>query len=167
MYSVYLTLSSTFFLVLFFFLASYLQAIISLFQQNYTIMSSSTAAPTSRAASDNIGPLETRFTPPPACSSVFSATLADDYEGAINLLYGGQCEGNSAVFDSARCMPPGTVPSIATTSGNFGFMAPGYYSPSLFCPHGYSTACSGYGGKGSTFPFSPAEVETAIGCCPT
>ena len=54
----------------------------------------------------------------------------------------------------------------------------GYYSPGLYCPSGYVSACTQAmlpngapspmtSGVSFSFQFPPSAGETAIGCCPT
>lgn len=125
-----------------------------------------------RAAADtptrNLGPLTTVFTPSPVCSSLFSATLGPKTFGMI---LGGQCDSNSAVPDASDCCPPAANSDAAISTGDVvNKLHRGYYSPGLYCPAGYTTACSATGTDdyfAASFMYPPGPSDTAIGCCPT
>jgi hypothetical protein len=89
-----------------------------------------------------LGPLTTTFTPPSSCissmSDVFYQILAPSaFDG---LLYGPL---------GAVCFPSG-YQDIRRV----------YYSPGLFCPVGYETACI-------SFDSMDIVTETVVTCCPT
>jgi hypothetical protein len=84
-----------------------------------------------------LGPLTTIFTPPPSCissmSDVFLQILASSaFDG---LLYGPL---------SAVCFP-----------SDYQDIRSVYYSPGLFCPVGYETACISFD-----------STDTVVTCCP-
>lgn len=139
-------------------------------------MTSTTSLPTRSV----IGPLTTTFTRPSSCSSLFSgfSTLTGSFEAyqaqscidPVSIEYGYEEYTNIGAAPygiDAHCWPSGP----GNTPGG------GPYSPGLFCPDGYTTACSAAlseGGsqpsfaEGSSFPFqfSLLPGETAAGCCP-
>lgn len=121
----------------------------------------------------NVGPLTTTATLPASCFEGHHDRLTNVYlaQNCISLesdLY--------AVQDDPSCWP-----SPANDSPNedaakqhmtppmYGF---GYYSPGIFCPSGYATACrAGTESASATdvaffFQFPIAASETAYGCCP-
>ncbi|KAN0071447.1 hypothetical protein V8E54_010043 [Elaphomyces granulatus] len=87
----------------------------------------------------SLGALTTTFTPPSSCVSSFSNTykLLD----------------NDALI-------VGPISPDACFPSNYKDVPNGYYSPGLFCPSGYDTACKSINTQGSS-------TETVITCCPT
>ncbi|KAH7383896.1 hypothetical protein BKA66DRAFT_463009 [Pyrenochaeta sp. MPI-SDFR-AT-0127] len=81
-------------------------------------------------------PLTTTFTPPAGCTS-------DVWDGEGYYILGGTRH--------STCMPTAFKPDAEPSF---------FYSPGLYCPAGYSTACSSSTAIGS-------ETETVITCCPS
>ncbi|KAK8244568.1 hypothetical protein HDK64DRAFT_1591 [Phyllosticta capitalensis] len=126
-----------------------------------------------------LGPLTTTFTPPSDCqigysSASFVSNLIDDISGYYNtseytIAQIAKTCSNSAIGDAASCWP-----SASTTPYADEFSGWGFYSPGLFCPVGYTTACASVASLSSysTFPmysfeFSARGGDTIAGCCPT
>ncbi|KAK3693357.1 hypothetical protein B0T22DRAFT_39168 [Podospora appendiculata] len=121
----------------------------------------------------NLGPLTTTFVPPPACTVAVGAGGGGLLGGLLgapadNIAYLGQTCLRGKPIEATSCWPPTSsgAPSYSGSSSAWGF-----YSPGLFCPTGYATACSAIGGSGgeSGWPvqFKLLDGETAVGCCPS
>lgn len=99
----------------------------------------------------NLGPLTTVFSAPAACST---AIMENNKLGWRNQLC---VDDGKSITDNKECWP-GT--------------RRGFHSPGLYCPEGYTSACtaSAVGGVTSTgwkAQYALEDGETAIGCCPT
>lgn len=119
-----------------------------------------------------IGPLESTFTPPPACSILVAkcATCTNAWQGQSCYSINSSDEGAE---DQASCWPPATVTTPPAPLAGWGF-----YSPGLNCPIGYTSACTAISqAQGSSlsvslitpfaFQYALNAGETAVGCCPT
>lgn len=129
-------------------------------------VSSPTDFTISTPATASLGPLETVFTPASACSMLFSSSpFLLSYTEMLPLQQGRHCEGDIDMPDVTGCWPPAT----ATISASIGFdlLGRGYYSPGIYFPIGYETACSGGHTDAGYFVWTPGPSGTAIGCCPT
>ncbi|KAF2239530.1 hypothetical protein EV356DRAFT_102841 [Viridothelium virens] len=125
-----------------------------------------------------VGPLTTVFTPPPGCFDVYKGAIPNILTQGVSCSSSFWAEGLRSETDTylkpnENCFPPGRVldEQIDMVTG----LLP--YSPGLFCPSGYTTACSSaILPKGlppatttdSSFAFSPNLLsgETAAACCP-
>lgn len=128
----------------------------------------STTTTSASSQSKLLGPLTTTWTPPSTCLQPLLAcsTCSSAWEGQTCL--------SSATFEgNLNCWPPVTS-STATPP----FLGLGYYSPGLYCPSGYQTACAAAGSSNGlqasvngtqlfTFEYTPTVSETAVGCCPS
>ncbi|KAK3339051.1 hypothetical protein B0H65DRAFT_433093 [Neurospora tetraspora] len=99
----------------------------------------------------NLGPLTTVFTAPAACSTAIFADNKLGWRGQLCV------DDGQSITDNTDCWP-GTQR--------------GFYSPGLFCPEGYTSACTASAVDGVTSTGWKAQYplqdgETAIGCCPT
>lgn len=99
----------------------------------------------------NLGPLTTVFTPPAACAT---AIFDNDKLGWRDQ----RCiDDGGSLTDNKECWP-GTKR--------------GFHSPGLYCPEGYTTACTasvkdGITSTGWKAQYPLEDGETAVGCCPT
>lgn len=123
-------------------------------------------------APNNLGPLTTTFTPPPACTVAVGAATGGiggwlGLGGQEDVAYLGQACSWGKAYDDTGCWPETTAGVEETKAPLYGW---GFYSPGLHCPVGYATACSATGGSGggSEWPvqFKLRAGETAVGCCP-
>ncbi|KAK8198085.1 uncharacterized protein BKA78DRAFT_293109 [Phyllosticta capitalensis] len=115
-----------------------------------------------------LGPLTTTFTPPSDCqigysSASFVSNLIDDISGYYNtseytIAQIAKTCLNSAIGDAASCWP-----SASTTPYADEFSGWGFYSPGLFCPVGYTTACASVASLSSysTFPIGDECATTS------
>ncbi|KAK4143981.1 uncharacterized protein C8A04DRAFT_28325 [Dichotomopilus funicola] len=124
-------------------------------------------------APNNLGPLTTTFTPPPACTVAVGAATGGlggwlGLGGQEDVAYLGQACSWGKAYDDTGCWPETTAGVAETKAPLYGW---GFYSPGLHCPVGYATACSATGGSGggSEWPvqFKLRDGETAVGCCPS
>lgn len=112
-----------------------------------------------------LGPLTTTFTYPSSCS-----VAVEECSGCSSGWQAQTCSNNGfngqGVQDNPECWPPRSNAHIST---GVAFNGWGFYSPGLYCPEGYATACSATAGVdgGFTFQYPLEASETAIGCCPT
>ncbi|KAK3395832.1 UV radiation resistance protein and autophagy-related subunit 14-domain-containing protein [Sordaria brevicollis] len=115
-----------------------------------------------------LGPLTTTFTPPPACATAVAA-IEGKFLGmgghVGNSGWLGQACSKGKPADDTSCWPPTSSGAESRSKALDGW---GYYSPGLYCPVGYATACSATAGGKSNFDFqfAPGAKETAAGCCP-
>lgn len=118
----------------------------------------------------NLGPLETTFTPVEECTTLF--TYTENGTGScpecLILQQGRHCEGGVDMPDVLECWPPQHTTDTSSTIISYDLLGRGYYSPGIYCPAGYHTACTAIGTESSNFGFQypPSASETAIGCCP-
>lgn len=107
-----------------------------------------------------LGSLTTTFTAPATCNQVMLCSL-DAGRG----WQGQRCEATE-ILDATECWP--TTTTDASAPGHY-FGGWGFYSPGLYCPAGYTSACSAVNGVSTGWPmqFPMEEGETAVGCCPT
>lgn len=99
----------------------------------------------------NLGPLTTVFTPPAACST---AIFLNEKLGWRNQMC---INDGQPITDNKDCWPG---------------RARGFHSPGLYCPEGYTSACTasvvdGVTSTGWKTQYPLQEGETAVGCCPT
>lgn len=131
-----------------------------------------TATVTKPPSAQNLGPLESVFTPAPACSTFFynSEGVDGTCPECVYLQQGRQCAGGSLdAADTSKCWPAQETFVTAGSSAGYDLFGLGYYSPGIYCPSGYYAACSATGTTTGNFDFQfpPSASETAIGCCPT
>src|SRR5271156_6185002 len=114
-----------------------------------------------------LGSLTAIFTPPSNCPIPVIEQATTSPLGAWQAQ---NCYRGTTGADETTCWPPASVPtSQLLVHGHklelYGF---GYYSPGLFRPVGYTSACSATASATSNFNFQfpPREMETAVGCCP-
>ena len=133
---------------------------------------SATGPPTTRSI---LGPLTTTFTVPESCTSLGAFGTGPS---AQSFYLGVGCS-NSSVTDATTCWPPPTTslkPTVLNNDNKLNGL--GAYSPGLYCPSGYVTACAQQkDAQGNdkpptsttsySFQFPITSSETAIGCCPT
>ncbi|KAF2239497.1 hypothetical protein EV356DRAFT_513810 [Viridothelium virens] len=144
-----------------------------------------------------LGPLTTTFSHPSSCTSLFQPLFgqfpvvedeSDDQHGTM-ALQGVKCStsvlppylgesGYTTAFlkNDINCWPSVTL-SVFTDEDALDLQGKGLYSPGLWCPSGYSMACSTLGGNATpttiegarnfTFLYSLLPEETAAGCCPS
>lgn len=122
----------------------------------YNIMSSTTSMSTSFKTfppEGNYGPLTTVFTPSASCTRVANQTNVPVY---LYPVFGGRPD----------CYPGGRLYQL-----HYGVMLieSAYYSPGLYCPHGYTTAASWDPMFASAFNERPKldPSEEAYYCCPS
>ncbi|KAK7568751.1 hypothetical protein BKA81DRAFT_382553 [Phyllosticta paracitricarpa] len=135
---------------------------------------------TSVETAEPLGALTTIFTPPPDCQIGYrSALLIDgiklsgDYSTFSTPTYvtiaqlAKKCS-NGLQGDAVSCWP-----SASSTPYADDVRAWGFFSPGLFCPVGYSTACASVASANpySTFPIHAFDFyarggDTVAGCCP-
>ena len=129
-----------------------------------------------------LGPLTTTFTPSPTCSDIYQSPSV--ILGSFTFFRAATCTSVVVPEPLSSATIPKMVdelffdqncyPSQAQAQQTM-FGAP--YSPGLFCPFGYSTAClaaklpNGLPSpitEGNSVEFSVSLVpgETAVGCCP-
>lgn len=115
-----------------------------------------------------LGPLTTTFTPASACSNLYELST-DALAGTPVLTRGALCPPN--IINDESCLPPATLSNNDLPSNGAA------YSPGLWCPSGYSTACqAAMSDNGQpapmtsavsfAFPQSLLPGESAAGCCP-
>ena len=148
--------------------------------------SPATTEPSKTTSSRTIlGPLTTVFTPPSRCTSLFQPFVDQDEISDLVLStvawQAATCS-SSSFFKSSTglgvlendldCWPP-TLQSSSIDD----FSGAGIYSPGLFCPRDYITACTALknattstsannGPENFTFQYPLLPEETAAGCCP-
>ena len=129
-----------------------------------------------------LAPLTTTFSPPGHCTTLYgNVTFTSDNADENSIFWAGQsCTTvfpdelitEAFPYDATDCWPKATVTPEGTDFQGYGF-----YSPGLYCPHGYTTACAAAkdsGGMAATvssqssfsFQFPLIANETAYGCCP-
>ena len=130
-----------------------------------------------------LAPLTTTFSPPSHCTTLYGNVTFSDVDSDENSIFwaGQSCsttnfEGlvvKAFPYDATDCWPKATV-----TPTGIEFEGYGFYSPGLYCPQGYTTACAAakdLNGVATTVPdqsnfsfqFPLIANETAYGCCPT
>ena len=129
------------------------------------------------------GPLTTTFTPPLSCSSIYVWTyyppirnLGNQPEDIATFFFQGASCYDSVPGPDDNCLPPNAT--AADTYPATLSLGPAIYSPGIYCPAGYTTAClsarftNGTQSpipQGLQFAFFPKVVqagETAAICCP-
>ncbi|KAL1393111.1 hypothetical protein HDK64DRAFT_1584 [Phyllosticta capitalensis] len=135
---------------------------------------------TSKKAVLRLGDLTTVFTPPSDCRKVYRAssyvtnTLSSNgtiisETSLFSLGQRGKRCSNTVTLDEASCWPSST--SFQSNNDPPGL---GFFSPGLFCPVGYYTACASIADGGAysnfsmySFGFVAGAGETVAGCCPS
>lgn len=118
----------------------------------------------------NLDPLTTVFTAKPACSIALMDSLFDGRawraQSCMTTSFDTYYTDTSFVDDKS-CYPFASLSGtqVLYDASDLGLAV---FSPGLYCPSGYTTACVGYAGSTGVYPFlNPITgSETAAACCP-